>query len=107
MKPPLPAAFRPPFLGLGLHFFIAFAIVLTYHLASRRLRILVEHPVVCGVLYGLAVYVVMNFVVIPASAAPSRGAMATAVLVNGLLIHIFGVGLPAALSAAWASKRWC
>lgn len=92
-------------LGLGLHFFIAFAIVLTYHLASRRLRILVEHPVICGVLYGLAVYVVMNFVVIPASAAPSRGAMATAVLVNGLLIHIFGVGLPAALSAAWASKR--
>lgn len=93
------------FLGLGLHFFIAFAIVLTYHLASRRLRILVEHPIVCGVLYGLAVYVVMNVVVIPTSAAPSRGAMATAVLVNGLLIHVFGVGLPAALSAVWASKR--
>ena len=84
-------------LGLGLHFFIAFMIVLAYHLASRRLRALVTRPVVCGVLYGVAVYAVMNFIVLPLSAAP-----AGAVLVNGVLIHIFGVGLPAALTAAWA-----
>ncbi len=60
-------------LGLGLHFFIAFVIVLTYHLASRRLTACGEHPVVCGILYGLAVYAVMNFVVLPPSAAPPRG----------------------------------
>ena len=96
---------RTAFLGLGLHFFIAFMIVLTYHLTSRRLRILVEHPVLCGILYGLAVFVVMNFVVIPLSAAPSRAAMPTAILINGLLIHAFGVGVPAALSARWAGRQ--
>jgi hypothetical protein len=89
-------------LGLGLHFFIAFMIVLTYHLASRRIKALTDHPVIFGVLYGLAVYAVMNFVVLPLSAAPPRGVPAGAVLVNGLLIHALGVGLPAALSSVGA-----
>src|SRR5262245_52129151 len=31
-------------LGLGLHFFIAFTVVLIYHVASRRLAPLTEHP---------------------------------------------------------------
>ena len=92
-------------LGLGLHFFIAFMIVLTYHLASRRIKALSEHPVILGMLYGLLVYAVMNFVVLPLSAAPPRSAPSGAVLVNGLLIHAFGVGLPAALSVAWASRQ--
>lgn len=92
-------------LGLGLHFFIAFVIVLTYHFASRRLKALTERPVILGMLYGLVVFAVMNFVVLPLSAAPPRSAPAGAVLLNGLLIHAFGVGLPAALSATWASRR--
>ena len=91
-------------LGLGLHFFIAFVIVLTYHLVSRRLRALATQPVIFGVLYGLAVYAVMNFGVLPLSAAPPRAAPAGAVLANGVLIHIFGVGLPAASTAAWAHR---
>lgn len=95
---------RTAMLGLGLHFCIAFMIVLTYHLASRRLRSLATHPVAFGVLYGLAVYAVMNFIVLPLSAAPPRGAPSGAVLVNGLLIHMFGVGLPAALSAVWVQR---
>lgn len=88
-------------LGAALQFFIAFIVVLVYHLASWRIRGLTRHPLFFGVLYGVAVYVVMNFVVVPWSAAPPRGAMPTAVVVNGLLIHAFGVGLPAALSARW------
>ena len=90
---------RTASLGLALHFFIAFMVVLTYHLASRFLPILRTHAVVCGILYGIAVFAVMNFVVLPLSAAPPRGVPAGAVLVNGLLIHAFGVGLPAALTA--------
>lgn len=91
---------RTALLGLALHFFIAFGIVLTYYLASRGVRALTRHAVACGILYGLAVYAFMNFVVIPLSAIPPRTtAVPTAVLVNGLLIHAFGVGLPAALFA--------
>lgn len=83
-------------LGACLHFFIAFVVVLTFYLASRRAPVLTRHAVVCGLLYGLVVYLVMNFVVVPLSAA-SAAPPSVPVLVNGLLIHAFGVGLPAAL----------
>jgi hypothetical protein len=40
----------------------------------------------------------MSFVVVPLSAIGARSP-STGVLLNGLLIHALGVGLPAALSA--------
>jgi hypothetical protein len=89
-------------LGAFLHFFIAAVIVSTYYLVSRRVTLLVRHPVTCGILYGLLVYVVMNFVVLPLSAA-GRGTLSGPVLINGLLIHAFGVGLPSGLFASAAS----
>ena len=85
-------------LGVFLHFFIAFAVVTAYHLAARRLPALTQRPWIYGPLYGLLVYAVMNFVVIPLSAIAARSP-STGVLLNGLLIHALGVGLPAALSA--------
>ena len=87
-------------LGLGLHFFIAFVIVLVYQVASRRAPSLTRRLWWWGPLYGIAVYVVMNYVVIPLSAASFRPP-APAVLANGLLIHVFGVGIP----SAWFASR--
>ena len=85
-------------LGLVLHFFIAFMIVLVFYLVSRKVPILTRHPVVLGALYGIAVYFIMTLVVVPSSAiAAVRALPSTPVLVNGLLIHAFGVGIPAAL----------
>ena len=86
-------------LGLVLHYFIAFGIVVTYFLASRRVRLLTRRPLLCGLLYGVAVYGVMNLVVIPLSRIGGPNMPALPVLANGLLIHMFGVGLPAALFA--------
>lgn len=86
-------------LGVALHFFIAFGIVVTYFLVSRRVSALTRHPVICGLLYGLAVYAVMNLVVIPLSKIGGPAMPPAPVLANGLLIHMFGVGLPAALFA--------
>jgi hypothetical protein len=86
-------------LGLGLHFTIACVIVATYYVASGKLRPLVRHPVPWGVAYGVAAYAVMNYVVVPLSAA--GGAPRTLpVILNGVLIHIAGVGLP----SAWAAR---
>ena len=85
-------------LGGVLHFFIAFVIVAAYFLASRRAPLLIRYAVPFGLLYGVAVYVVMNYVVIPLSAA-TQGAFSIPVFVNGILIHLLGVGLPAALFA--------
>ncbi len=70
----------------------------TYFLASRRLPSLTRHPLLLGPLYGVLVWVVMNYVVIPLSAV-SMPPLTVARLLNGLGIHALGVGLP---SAWWA-----
>jgi hypothetical protein len=85
-------------LGVALHFFIAFVIVAVFMVASRYFRILRRAPVVTGLLYGLAVYLVMNLVVLPLSAA-GRGPLSWPVAINGVLIHLVGVGLPSSLFA--------
>ena len=91
---------RTAALGLALHFFIAFVVVLVFMLAGRRVQALTRHPIAFGLVYGLAVYLVMNLVVVPASAAGgARAWPAWPVVLNGVLIHMFGVGLPAALAA--------
>jgi hypothetical protein len=85
-------------LGVCLHFLIASTIVLTFFVASRRFPVLTRHAVASGMIYGLLVYAVMNQIVVPLSAAGS-GPFSWPVLVNGLAIHAFGVGLPSALFA--------
>ncbi len=94
-------------LGTLIHFFIATVVVTTYYLVSRRWVDLARRPQIYlyGPLYGLVVYVVMNFVVIPLSAIGSAGARPWPVLINGLLIHALGVGLPSALAAHAASRN--
>lgn len=91
--------FRTALLGGVLHFFIAFVIVAFYYAASRKLPTLAHHPLRYGPLYGLLVYVVMTLIVVPLSAA-SSGVPAPAVVVNGVCIHVLGVGLPSALCAS-------
>ena len=88
-------------LGVFFHYLIAFGIVFTYQVASRYLRVLTERPVLCGAVYGVGVYFFMNLVVIPLSAiGPQRFVMAP--MLNGLVIHTLGIGIPAALFAAAA-----
>lgn len=89
-------------LGLAIHFAIACAVVVAYHLASRRLPALRDRPLLWGPLYGVLVWVVMNRLVLPLTPAMT-GAQSLPVVINGLLIHALGVGLPSALSA-WAVR---
>ena len=90
-------------LGVALHFFIATCIVATYALASRRRPDLQRRPFLWGPIYGVGVYLVMNFVVVPLSYA-IPGHKTLPVVINGLLIHILGVGLPSALFARAGSE---
>jgi hypothetical protein len=87
-------------LGAALHFLIALGWAAVFRLASRRLKVLVRRPVVCGLLYGAFVYCFMYFVVLPLSAAyfkPSREL--SSVLLNAAG-HMLLVGLPIALAAS-------
>ena len=91
-------------LGLCLHFLIAFIIVSVFYLASLAAPALTRHPVITGMIYGVAVYFVMNDVVLPLSAA-GRGPFVLPVFINGILIHALGVGVPSAWFARLASAR--
>lgn len=92
-------------LGLVLHFLIAFLVVFIFYRASLKVPILTRYPVVFGVLYGVVVYFIMTLVIVPASAIHAiRALPSLPVLVNGLLIHAFGVGIPAALFSRAATR---
>jgi uncharacterized membrane protein YagU involved in acid resistance len=83
--------------GIVLHFIIATTWATVYYFASRRWTYLVRKPFDAGVLYGVIVYLFMNFVVVPLSAVPRR---TTPVPLSSrfiqMLILIFCIGLPIA-----------
>ena len=95
---------RMAVLGLLFHFLIATIAAAVYYFASRRLRILVTRAIICGPLYGVGVYLFMNFVVLKLSAIPFKMAYPWPALISGLLIHMFGIGLPIALVVRRYSK---
>jgi len=87
-------------LGAVLHFFIATVATAVYYVASRKLNLLVQQAIVCGMVYGVAVYGFMNSIVVPLSAFPYK----IPYNVSGLMIHILCVGLPIALVVRVHSK---
>ncbi len=91
-------------LGIGVHFFIATSAAAVYYLASRKLAFLKDHPLVCGLFYGIAVFLVMNLIVLPLSALHARGPFQLAGLIQGLLVHMILIGLPISFSVRRFAK---
>ena len=85
-------------LGLCIHYFIAFSAAAIYCLTSRKLDFLRDHFFVCGIFYGIAVFLVMQLVVLPLSAYHAMGPYQYRALVQGLLVHMFLIGLPISTS---------
>lgn len=92
-------------LGLALHFVIATIWTTVFYFASRKLRFLIERPITWGLVYGVIVYAFMNFVVLPLSAFPQRTPPRLSGRIIGLLIIMFCVGLPIALTVRRFSRR--
>ncbi|HYP26896.1 MAG TPA: hypothetical protein VE262_09270 [Blastocatellia bacterium] len=90
-------------LGVALHFLIATVATAVYYAASRKLKFLVHHAIVCGLLYGVAVYGFMNLIVLRL-AFPLKPADAPSVIVTGLIVHMLCVGLPIAVVIRRYSK---
>lgn len=95
-------------LGLGLHFLIAFTAAAVYYAGSRKLRTLREQPLVSGPLYGVAVFLFMNMIVVPLSAihrSPTAMLTVNVVSLNAVLALILFIGLPIAIAVnRYASK---
>jgi hypothetical protein len=85
-------------LGLALHFFIAFSWATIFYLTSKVIPALTRHPVIAGLFYGFLIYAVMNLMVLPLSAYPRKVSFTLILLVTGLLVHMFCIGLPISLA---------
>jgi uncharacterized membrane protein YagU involved in acid resistance len=93
-------------LGLCLHFLNATLFATAFYLFSRFLPVLTRHPVISGMLYGVAAYLVMTYIVVPHSAyGPRTRPIPWPIHVNGFVGHALLVGLPISLIASWSAKR--
>lgn len=91
-------------LGAVCHYVIATAMVLAYHLAAARLPALVAHPVRYGLAYGLLLYAVMTYVVVPLSNAPQSANTFLPWVIASIAMHAV-LGVICAWSARWARRR--
>ena len=86
-------------LGLATHFALMAIMAAAFVLAARQWPVLTHKPIQWGIIYGLATYVVMNWIVVPLRFAnplpPKPISIATQ-----LFAHIVLVGIPIALIAA-------
>lgn len=93
-------------MGLLLHYFIAGSIAAMYYLVARRWALLWRWPLLSGAAYGLLLYAVMNYVVVPLSAA-RPGSKDPLWISLTVLVHMGLIGIPCALVARRAIRgRW-
>ncbi|WP_417460411.1 hypothetical protein [Kordiimonas sp.] len=91
-------------LGGGLHYFIMLIMAGVYVIAGQVFPILTSKPVVSGLAYGVVLMAVMNYVVVPLSAAVPGKVPEGWYFVGALFAHTCLVGLPIAWAAAKFSK---
>ena len=84
-------------LGLACHYAIVSVAAALFWAVARRWAWLRHEPVTAGLLYGVGIYGVMNFVVLPLSAYPYPLRFPLLTTATGLLVHMVGVGLSISL----------
>jgi hypothetical protein len=71
----------------------------------RRLEFLKSHWLVCGLFYGIAVFLVMNLIVLPLCALHAMGPYQLRGLIQGILVHMLIIGLPISFSLNRLARR--
>jgi hypothetical protein len=87
-------------LGVATHFGIAIVMAAAFALSATRAPVLYRRPWTAGVIYGLVLYVVMSFVVIPLRFQRVPPLWTGPQTLIGIGVHI-GVGLAIVLVLAW------
>jgi hypothetical protein len=90
-------------LGAGLHFVVAFGAAAVYYFVSRYIPFLIDRALLAGVIYGIAVHLFMQFVVIPLSAI-GRRPLIIRNFVAQLIVHMVVVGPSIALTVRRYSR---
>jgi hypothetical protein len=91
-------------LGLAIHFAIALSVTAVFYALSRKARLLVEQPLIGGPLFGAAVWLVMQFAVLPLTATPPKSFPPPQWWVV-FIAHLVCVGLPIALVVRRMERR--
>lgn len=81
-------------LGLLFHLIISFVIAGVFILSADRIPLLRRYAMAGALLYGFGVFIVMNLIVLPLSAAPLLPAPTTPWLIEAVVEHVLGIGLP-------------
>ena len=91
-------------LGLGVHFAVALSVTAVFYALSRKISFLVEQPLIAGPLFGIAVWLVMQLVVLPLTATPPKSFPPPQWWVV-FIAHVVCVGLPIALVVRRMERR--
>ena len=88
-------------LGVLFHYLISIVIAGVFILSADRIHLLRRHVIIGSLLYGFGVFIVMNFIVLPLSAAPPLPAPPMWLFIEIILEHILLMGLPLGLLVRW------
>jgi hypothetical protein len=83
-------------IGLGFHYIIAFSFATGYFLVYPFIPFLHKQKIISGLLYGIFVWAVMNFVVVPMSNA-YHAPFAWPSAIRAAVILMICIGLPVSL----------
>lgn len=91
-------------LGLGVHYALMSVMVAVYFAIVSRVKAARRLWPLAGTLYGIAIYLVMNWIVVPTRFG-NQPSLELWKLGNALFSHIVCVGLPMAYMASRVSPR--
>lgn len=83
----------PVSLGIIIHFSIAVTVTFIFYQAYKRLGKASTPKFLPGSVYGIGIWLFMNYIVIPLSLIGTYPKNPTQIVI-GLLIHIFVIGIP-------------
>ena len=81
-------------LGLVLDFIMTTIMAGVFILSADRILLLRRYLIPGSLLYGFGVFIVMNFIVLPLSAAPPLPAPSMPLFIEMILEHVLLIGLP-------------
>jgi hypothetical protein len=86
-------------LGVFFHLIISFVVAAVFILSAARIPLLRRYAIAGSLLYGLGVFIVMNMIVTPLSAAPPLPAPTMPWLIEAIVEHLLAIGLPLGILA--------
>jgi hypothetical protein len=90
--------------GLLFHFVISLLVTFLFFLVVPKFRPALRHPLITGIMYGSALWVIMNLLILPLSKIPVTTARPVDNII-GILTLVVMVGIPISLLASKFYKR--